>query len=118
MINNPFNYSNGNSIQFFKCNNCGVIITGVVHHQLEYCKCGNYIDQEPDYTRVSGEFTNVTENLSNDQKREIFMATVFNSDKLDESYIKSRLKHQHYPNDLFDMKLYRKLYKNWKLNKE
>jgi hypothetical protein len=118
MINNSFNYTDGTPIQFFKCNNCGVIITGAVHHQLEYCKCGNYIDQEPEYTRVSGEFTNVTENLSNDQKRGIFTATVFNSDKLDESYIKSRLEHIYYSDELFDTKLYYKLYKNWKLNKE
>jgi len=118
IIYNPFTYTNGIPIQFFKCNNCGVIITGAVHHQLEYCKCGNYIDQDPEYTRVAGEFTNVTENLTNEQKREIFTTTVFNSDKLDESYIKSRLGHYYYSDDLFNMRFYRKLYKNWKLNKE
>jgi hypothetical protein len=113
MINN-FKYEDGTSIQFFKCNNCNDIITGAIHHALEECTCGNYIDQEEGYTRGTGEFTNVTNDLTNMQKREVFTKTVFNCDCIDEDYIKTRLKNSWYNNEIFNLKTYKQLYKTWK----
>lgn len=113
MINN-FTYPDGTPIQFFKCNNCGDIITGAIHHCLEVCACGEYVDQEPEYTRCTGNFAIVTNELTNEQKREVFTKTVFNFDCVDEKYIKTRIKNPYYNDEIFNLKIYNKLYKIWK----
>ncbi len=113
-----FRYKNGKPIQFFKCNTCGDIITGCIHHHMEYCKCGeSAIDQDDIIYRGTGLVTNVTEQLSYEEKRLIFTKTVFDSCSHDEEWIANELNRQHYINDIFSKQEFIRLYNLWKEGK-
>jgi hypothetical protein len=119
MITAPlFRYKNGNPIQFYKCKNCGDIVTGCLHHSMEYCSCHHFVDQEGEYCRLSGEWDNVTENLTDDEKRLIFTKTVFHNNEREEDWIKEQIKHQTFKDTIFDIKEYKRLYKEWKKQKK
>ena len=104
-----FAYKNGSPIKFFECRVCHDVITGCIPHHMEYCSCGNFIDQEDEYSRASGAWNDVTNELTDEEKRKIFTKTVFNADKIDKDYIKYRLKHPYYLDTMFDINYYKEL---------
>jgi hypothetical protein len=105
-----FSYKNGTPIQFYKCKKCGEIITGCLHHVMECCNCENFIDQEDYMMRGSGEFENITKELSEEEKCKVFTKTVFKSDENNESWIKSRIAFHGYADEIFDIKEYKRLW--------
>jgi len=109
-----FKYKSGEPIQFYKCKSCGEIITGALYHSLEYCKCEHWVDQEECLLRACGEFENVTETLSNEEKRKIFTKTIFNQNIVDSLFIKEEIKHPRFDSIRFDINYYKQLYKEWK----
>jgi hypothetical protein len=111
-----FRYKNGRPIQFFECDVCHEIITGCMHHAVEQCKCGDFVDQEDAYCRMEGEFINVTNTLDNEEKRKIFTKTLFNYNKISEDYIVNELNSPRFIPEMFDVKYYVELYNEWKEN--
>lgn len=110
----PFRYKNGIPINFFRCTECGEVITGCLHHSYEKCKCGRMIDQEDGYSRVDVGFINVTSKIDDSQKRFVFTKTVFNSNKRDEDWIKEQIKYPKFVDEIFDIVAYKKMYETWK----
>jgi hypothetical protein len=77
------------NISFYKCTNCNEIITGALHHSIETCSCGNWVDQEQYCCRTKGNFTNITNELSIEKKCQIYTLTCYKCNYLqykDESY--------------------------------
>ena len=42
-----------------KCKKCGMIVESKFQHDLQECKCGNFIDGGDSYTRVGGNLVDI-----------------------------------------------------------